>query len=149
MYLLADSKVNQDIVLPLSSVKKYFEFFKKLSRETGLPSPVFGHSGDGNYHIHFMYDSAVSGARERAWNAMEAAVKKAVEMGGAVSGEHGIGFLKSKYMPFQHGADELETMRALKKMFDPKNILNPGKICFPGAVKDIPAPLTGVRLPWD
>ena len=149
MYLLADSKVNQDIALPLSSVKKYFEFFKKLSRETGLPSPVFGHSGDGNYHIHFMYDSAVSGARERAWNAMEAAVKKAVEMGGAVSGEHGIGFLKSKYMPFQHGADELETMRALKKMFDPKNILNPGKICFPGAVKDIPAPLTGVRLPWD
>ena len=110
---------------------------------------MFGHSGDGNSHIHFMYDSAVSGARERAWKAMETAVKKAVEMGGAVSGEHGIGFLKSKYMPFQHGADELETMRALKAMFDPKNILNPGKICFPGAVRDIPAPLTGVRLPWD
>lgn len=149
MYLLADSKVNQDIVLPLSAVKKYFEFFKGLSRETGLPSPVFGHSGDGNYHIHFMYGSAVPGARERAWKAMEAAVKKAVEMGGAVSGEHGIGFLKSGYMPFQHGVDELDAMRALKRTFDPKNILNPGKICFPGAPADVPAPLTGVRLPWD
>ena len=52
-------------------------------------------------------------------------------MGGAVSGEHGIGFLKSKYMPFQHGADELETMRALKKMFDPKNILNRAKSASP------------------
>lgn len=70
-------------------------------------------------------------------------------MGGAVSGEHGIGFLKSKYMPFQHSEAELATMRALKKLFDPKNILNPHKVYFPGAVKDIPPPLTGVKLPWD
>ena len=149
MYLLGDSKVNQDIVLPFSSVKKYFEFFKKLAHSSGLPAPVFGHSADGNYHIHFMYCAANVGDRQKAWDAMEQAVKKAIEMGGAVSGEHGIGFLKSKYMPFQHSEAELDTMRALKKLFDPKNILNPHKVYFPGAVKDIPPPLTGVKLPWD
>ena len=52
-------------------------------------------------------------------------------------------------MPFQHSEAELDTMRALKKLFDPKNILNPHKVYFPGAVKDIPPPLTGVKLPWD
>lgn len=141
--------MNQDIVLPFSSVKKYFEFFKELACASGLPAPVFGHSADGNYHIHFMYCAANVGDRQKAWGAMEQAAKKAIEMGGAVSGEHGIGFLKSKYMPFQHSEAELDTMRALKKLFDPKNILNPHKVYFPGAVKNVPPPLTGVKLPWD
>lgn len=148
MYLLADSKVNQDIVLPFSAVRGYFDFYKKLSVRYGLPSPVFGHAGDGNYHIHFMYESGEAGARERAWEAMGKAVRKAIEMGGAVSGEHGIGFLKSKYMPYQHTREELEVMRAIKRQFDPNNILNPDKVYFPDVVSPT-NPLTNVKLPWD
>lgn len=149
MYMLADSKVSQDIVLPFSAVRDYFKFYKQLSESTGLASPVFGHAADGNYHIHFMYNAAEVGVREKAWQSMEIAVKKAIEMGGAVSGEHGIGFLKSKYMPFQHGAGELSQMRAIKKLFDPQNILNPDKVYFPDAVKNLPPPRTGIKLPWD
>ena len=113
-----------------------------------MATPVFGHAGDGNYHIHFMYYAAEKNARERALAGMEKAIFKTIELGGAVSGEHGIGFLKSKYMPAQHSDCELSLMKEIKKLFDPKNILNPGKIY---SVSDISGlqPLRGVKLPWD
>lgn len=148
MYELGDSKVNQDIVLPFREVCGFFKFFKGLGRELNLATPVFGHAGDGNYHIHFMYYVAEKNARERALAGMEKAIFKTIELGGAVSGEHGIGFLKSKYMPAQHSDCELSLMKEIKKLFDPKNILNPGKIY---SVSDISGlqPLRGVKLPWD
>ena len=95
-----------------------------------------------------MYDSSDAGARARALEAMDASIEKAVELGGAVSGEHGIGFLKSKYMPLQHGALELELMSSIKRLFDPKNILNPGKIYAPSDIEGL-SPLKGLKLPWD
>ncbi len=148
MYMLGDSKISQDIVLPFDGVAEFFRFYKKLGRELNLATPVFGHAGDGNYHIHFMYNGAEDGARARAVRGMDLSIKKTIELGGAVSGEHGIGFLKSKYMPLQHGKAELELMRSLKKVFDPKDILNRGKIY---EVTDTSGmqPLRGVKLPWD
>ena len=105
-------------------------------------------AGDGNYHIHFMYFADEKNARERALEGMDKAIVKTVELGGAVSGEHGIGFLKSKYMPAQHSGRQISLMREIKKLFDPKNILNPGKVY---SVTDISGlhPLRGVKLPWD
>ena len=79
---------------------------------------------------------------------MDKAISRAVEVGGAVSGEHGIGFLKSKYMPKQHTPTELELMRAIKKIFDPQDILNRGKILTPVDTLNL-RPLSGVKLPWD
>ncbi len=149
MYKLADTKINQDIVLPLSELSSFFEYYKALGQKFGLPSPVFGHSGDGNYHIHFMYNASDCIGKRNAEKAMDLSIKKAIELGGAVSGEHGIGFLKSKYMSLQHSSIELEYMRKIKEQFDPKKILNRGKVleCF-----DIPenlAPLKNVKLAWD
>ncbi len=148
MYGLGNAKLNQDIVLPLEKTREFFKFFKQLGNGIGLPTPVFGHAADGNYHIHFMYDANDEGARSRALEGMRAAIEKAIEMGGAVSGEHGIGALKSKYMAIQHGEAELKLMRAIKRAFDPKNILNPEKVY---TVTDLPnaAPFKGVKLPWD
>ena len=148
MYELGDSKVSQDIVLPFGAVCDFFRFFKALGRELHLATPVFGHAGDGNYHIHFMYFADEKNARERALEGMDKAIVKTVELGGAVSGEHGIGVLKSKYMPAQHSGRQISLMREIKKLFDPKNILNPGKVY---SVTDISGlhPLRGVKLPWD
>lgn len=148
MFELGDGKINQDIVLPAESLDAYFEYFKNLGREYKLATPVFGHAGDGNYHIHFMYKSSDPTGRARALEAMDKAISRAVEVGGAVSGEHGIGFLKSKYMPKQHTPTELELMRAIKKIFDPQDILNRGKILTPVDTLNL-RPLSGVKLPWD
>ncbi len=147
MYDLGDSKVGQDIVLPFDAVVGYFSFFKNLACEYNLPAPVFGHAADGNYHIHFMYNES-DGSRERALDAMSKAVEKVVDFGGAISGEHGIGFLKSKYMLLQHGDAELSAMRSIKKALDPQDILNPDKLYAPNDISSL-KPLRGVKLAWD
>lgn len=146
MYELGDSKVGTDIVLPFGKVASYFAFLKKLAKDINLPALVFGHAADGNYHIHFMYNDS-DNSRARALNAMRTAVEKTVEMGGAISGEHGIGFLKAQYMDIQHGESEMDTMRAVKQALDPKGILNPNKLYY--YHKNNLRPLRGVKLPWD
>ena len=146
MYELGDFKIGEDIVLPFGKVATYFSFFKKMARDMNLPAPVFGHAADGNYHIHFMYNDSEN-TRERALQAMKAAVEKAVEMGGAISGEHGIGFLKAQYMNIQHGEPEMDAMRAIKRALDPKGILNPNKLYC--SCDNNLKPLRGVKLPWD
>lgn len=149
MYELGDSKISQDIVLPFESVRDFFAFYKKLGRESGFPTPVFGHAADGNYHIHLMYNSKEKNARKRAWQTMDKAIFKVMELGGAVSGEHGIGFLKSKYMAAQHSQAELEYMLKLKKLFDPKNLLNRGKLNSSIKVSPPLEPLSGIKFSWD
>ncbi len=149
MYLLADSKVNQDVVIAQGALKEFMAFYKDLGRRVGLPTPTFGHCGDDNYHIHFMYNSSDPGAKSRARGAMAESIAKAIELGGAVSGEHGIGFLKTKYMKLQHSPYELELMRQIKRLFDPKMILNNGKVFYDSNCADGLEPLKGVKLPWD
>ena len=148
MYELGDSKVSQDIVLPFGAVCDFFRFFKALGRELHLATPVFGHAGDGNYHIHFMYDGNIPGERSRALICMDMAIREAIKCGGAVSGEHGIGMLKSKYMPLQHSDSEMKFLRSIKSRFDPRNILNRGKIYNPQDLVSL-EPLKGIKLPWD
>ena len=80
---------------------------------------------------------------------MEESVEKVIELGGAVSGEHGIGFLKSKYMKKQHSEAELEMMRRIKRAFDPNGILNAGKMLWENPLAETLEPLRGIKLPWD
>lgn len=148
MYELGDSKISQDIVLPHNAIEDFFAYYKELGKTANLATPTFGHVGDGNYHIHFMYNSSDESGRERATQAMDSAITKAVELGGAVSGEHGIGFLKSKYMNLQHSEVELELMKSMKKLFDPNNILNRGKVFQTYDTKNL-TPLKNIKLPWD
>ena len=149
MLLLNKSKLNQDIVLPISKTAEFFDYFKALGREYNLPTPTFGHAADGNYHIHFMYDDSDESQKRGAFEAMGKAVLKTVELGGAISGEHGIGITKAKYFGIQIKDAEFEMMKRVKKAFDPNGILNP-QLCYLNTI-DIRAypQRKDIALPWD
>ena len=88
----------------------------------------FGHAGDGNIHVNIMTDSKNKEELKRADEAVGEIFKATLELGGTISGEHGIGITKSKYIVDELGATGMEVIRRIKKVFDPNNIMNPGKI---------------------
>ncbi|MBC8204949.1 MAG: glycolate oxidase subunit GlcD, partial [FCB group bacterium] len=89
---------------------------------------IFGHAGDGNIHINFIFDKNDTGQSERAEAGVDRLFTKVVELGGSISGEHGIGLAKQKYLPKQLEAGNVAMQKQLKAVFDPQNLLNPGKI---------------------
>lgn len=147
MFQLGPTKLNEDIVVPLDAQPALFAFLRELRAETGLPCPTFGHAADGNFHVHIMYDHADAAGRARAEAGIERLMRKVVELGGAITGEHGVGLAKSPFLEFQHSAPELKIMRAIKHTFDPNGILNPGKMFEPFRVWEHPR--EDVRMPWD
>lgn len=118
-----------DVVVPRSSVSEMVEFASTLGEKVGARIKCFGHAGDGNLHIYVLRDDL----GEKQWSerlsaAMDEMYKKADELGGAPSGEHGIGYAKREYLMRSLSSKEVELMRGIKKVFDPKNLLNPDKI---------------------
>lgn len=118
-----------DVVVPRNRLAEFISFTYNLSKELNIRIPSFGHAGDGNLHIYICRD----GMEQQKWEevlkkAFHAMYAKAAEIRGAVSGEHGIGFAKKEYMREQLGETHVALMRGIKKVFDPNNILNPGKI---------------------
>ena len=149
MFLLSKTKLNQDIVLPISKTAEFFDYFKKLGLDAGLPTPTFGHAADGNYHIHFMYDDSDAAQKRRAFEAMRLAIQKTIDLGGAISGEHGIGITKSGYIKSQIAEAEFEAMKKIKAALDPNGILNP-QLAYSNFV-DVSkfAQNKSAKLPWD
>jgi len=147
-YMYGDTKLNQDIVLPSEKVSCFFDFFKNLCKEKNLYSPTFGHAGDGNYHLHIMYFAKDKKAKMLANKAMEKSIVYAIKLGGAISGEHGIGLLKLKYMSHQHSPSELSTMKKIKRTLDPNNVLNAQKVLGNFDIYKF-EPLKNIILPWD
>jgi len=118
-----------DVVVPRDRIAEYIEFTHYLSEKYQVRIPSFGHAGDGNLHIYICRDSL----DEQKWQKVLIDVfaemyKKASEIGGLVSGEHGIGYAKKEYMPEILGAKQISLMQGIKKVFDPNNILNPNKV---------------------
>ncbi|MCK5761327.1 MAG: FAD-binding oxidoreductase [Candidatus Izimaplasma sp.] len=118
-----------DVVLPRSHITEYLQFTQKVSEELDIRIPYFGHAGDGNLHIYFCKDNL----SDEDWkNKVEMGFKKmydkAFSFGGLVSGEHGIGYAKKLYLKEQVGKKQMNLMIGIKQVFDPKNILNPGKV---------------------
>jgi len=120
-----------DVVVPVSRVDEFIKYTHSLADELGIRIPSFGHAGDGNLHVYICRDEL----DEEAWkNVLEKCFalmyKKADELGGLVSGEHGIGYAKKDYLFRQYGEYPIALMQGIKSVFDKKNILNPGKVCF-------------------
>ena len=118
-----------DVVLPRSNISEYLEFVHTVSKDLEIRIPYFGHAGDGNLHIYFCKD----GLSDSDWeNKLLVGFKmmydKAFSFGGLISGEHGIGYAKKGYMEQLLGSAQMEIMRGIKDVFDPNNILNPGKV---------------------
>ncbi len=124
------TKYNEDIVVPRSRVPDVIRRIGEIGREHELPIVSFGHAGDGNIHVNIMIDREVPGMDERAHLAIEEIFRAALDLGGTMSGEHGIGLTKAPYISLELSPEQIGAMRAIKRALDPNNVLNPGKI-FP------------------
>jgi len=131
LMVVAGLKINNDIVVPKGRVPELFELVEHLKTKYALPIPSFGHVGDGNIHVNIMVAPDDPDAVARAREAEAELFRGVVSLGGAISGEHGIGFTKAAYLGL--GVDDvtIALMRRVKAAFDPQGLLNPGKI-FPG-----------------
>lgn len=119
-----------DVVVPRNKVAEFIKYTDSLQKEHKIRIRSFGHAGDGNLHVYILRDDL----DESIWKERLAAVfdkmyDKSIELGGLVSGEHGIGYAKKEFISKQYGKEYMELMLQIKLAFDPKNILNPGKIC--------------------
>jgi glycolate oxidase len=125
---IAPRKINHDIVVPKGRIPELFDLVATLKARFSMPIPAFGHVGDGNIHVNFMIDGEDAGAVRRAQEAEAELFRGVVAIGGVISGEHGIGFTKAKYLELGLSADTIALMKRVKDAFDPQGILNPGKI---------------------
>jgi glycolate oxidase len=127
---LRPTKLNEDITVPRNKIAELMERLDALSKKTGLPIVNFGHAGDGNIHVNIMTDSSDPVEYKLALSAVEELFDITLELGGTLSGEHGVGLAKAPYIRKEIGASAVTMSKKLKNTFDPDNILNPGKI-FP------------------
>ncbi|WP_052571974.1 FAD-binding oxidoreductase [Geothrix fermentans] len=125
---MAPNRLGEDISVPRSAFPEVVRRINAISRATGLRIPVFGHAGDGNLHPSVLCDLADPDQAARAHEAVDGIFKAALELGGTLSGEHGIGVSKRPYFAGAVGPVSLEAHRAVKGALDPLWILNPGKI---------------------
>jgi glycolate oxidase len=130
LFHISPTKINEDIVVPRSRLAEMLKRLKTLSESTGIRIVNFGHAGDGNIHVNLMVDKAKKKEYEKAQKLVEEIFRITLELGGTISGEHGVGLTKQKYISMEIHPAELEIMKKIKQAFDPKNLLNPGKI-FP------------------
>lgn len=119
-----------DVVVPRNKVAEFIKYTHDIAKELDVRIPSFGHAGDGNLHIYVCRDDMDEKTwKDKLMKAFDLMYSKSEEFNGLVSGEHGIGYAKRKYMINQYGDIQIELMRRIKNAFDPKNILNPGKVC--------------------
>lgn len=117
---LAPKKKADDIVVPRSKMKEFLKFLRELEHKYSLFISAFGHVGDGNFHVNLLYEDEAKACEVR-----EAILKKVLELHGTISGEHGIGYLKRSYVRWELEPYQIEIMKKIKKIFDPKGLLNP------------------------
>jgi len=147
MFELGDAKLNEDVVLPARNYERFARFLEKLRRSSRLAIPTFGHLGDGNLHVNIMYHKADPGECRAAERAVQQLMETVVALGGAISGEHGIGLAKTPFLALQHRPAQIRAMQAVKHALDPQGILNPGKMFERFEVWKHPR--LDVQLPWD
>jgi glycolate oxidase len=121
------TKLNEDIVVPRGRLQELFDFTSGLEKRHGFPVACFGHAGDGNIHVNIMVDLQQPGAKRKCDVALDALFQKVVELGGVITGEHGIGLAKKPWWPLAASKNVRRLHQAVKAALDPEGILNPGK----------------------
>jgi glycolate oxidase len=126
---LARHKLSEDVVVPRSRIAELLARADGIGQATGIRHLAYGHAGDGNLHVNFLWDEDEE--RAAVDRAIGMLMRATVELGGTLSGEHGIGISKAPYLSLEQSEDLIALQRDVKRAFDPKGLLNPGKI-FPG-----------------
>ncbi|NLT23649.1 MAG: FAD-binding protein [Syntrophorhabdus sp.] len=126
-YNLNPVKIAEDVVVPRSHIPTLIRTLEALEKKYGIPILSFGHAGDGNFHVSIMIKDTPED-RHKAEEAVKDIFAETVRLGGTLSGEHGIGTSKSAYLDMELSPQVIVAMKSIKALFDPNNILNPGKI---------------------
>ena len=130
LFRLRPHKINEDIVVPRDKIPEAIERFEDISRRLELLIVSFGHAGDGNIHVNVMFDGKKPEEKKRAQEAVAEIFQVVLDLGGTLSGEHGVGLTKAPFLSLELDPVSLTLMKKIKDLFDPNHILNPGKI-FP------------------
>ena len=125
---LRPGKVSEDVVVPRSRMTELISFLGDLRDKYSLPIAAFGHAGDGNIHVNIMMDKEDPKEVAKGDEIVRDLFKRVIDLGGTITGEHGVGITKAPYMEMEFSRPTLDLMLRLKKAFDPNGILNPGKI---------------------
>ncbi len=120
--------VSGDVCVPISHFGEMVEYVHQVAQKTGMRIYVFGHAGDGNLHTEMIIRPGNEEVARQGDRATEAIVRRALALGGTIAGEHGVGVAKRGFLEAEHGPEVVALMQAIKQVFDPKGIMNPGKI---------------------
>lgn len=126
----------EDVSVPRSALPAMFDEIARVEREHGVVIPTVAHAGDGNLHPNFIFDGVpdefgVVEAPDEIWRAADDLFRAALRLGGTLTGEHGVGVLKRRWLADELGDDQWELQRQITRLFDPQGILNPGKVFVP------------------
>ena len=127
---VAPKKINEDVVVPVSELPALLEGLKQLSIKYQIVNVNFGHAGNGNIHVNLLVNPEDNSEMTRAERCLDEAFDLVIRLNGTLSGEHGIGSEKRAYISKEVDVTTLALMKSIKRVFDPNNILNPGKM-FP------------------
>ncbi len=134
-------KFNEDIVVPRSKVPEMIRSLERISAAYNIPIVNFGHAGDGNIHVNVMVDLRHPGMQQTVDKALLEIFQTTVDLGGSISGEHGIGTAKAPFLRLEIDPATLGYMQMLKKALDPNNIMNPGKIFLETPPQELTSPM--------
>jgi len=130
LYHIRPTKINEDIVVPRGRIPDMLRSLRAISEKYNLTIANFGHAGDGNIHVNIMTDRNNKDEYRKAQQAVRDIFEEALRLEGTISGEHGVGLTKKQYVGMELSDVSIELMKAVKNVFDPRGILNPGKM-FP------------------
>jgi len=125
---LGEVKINEDIAVPRSAIPDFVRVMHEVSRDVRLPILAFGHAGDGNLHVNIMLEKAGADELARARSAVARLFSAALSMGGALSGEHGIGITKAEHLASELSPVAIDVTKRVKRALDPRDLINPGKV---------------------
>ncbi len=131
LYHIKPTKINEDIVVPRGRIPEMLQALREIGKKYNLIIANFGHAGDGNIHVNIMTDKNNTEEYQKAKEALHDIFETTLTLNGTISGEHGVGLTKKQYVGMELSETSIELMKSIKNIFDPKCILNPGKM-FPG-----------------